>query len=84
MLRDLRATRDRGYAVSREEYAAGVMSIGLPIFDRAANPAMVLQSPALTELLAPREREIARVLQTTVTRAHALIGSRLPENYRFP
>jgi DNA-binding IclR family transcriptional regulator len=83
MLSELQATRERGYAVSKEEYVAGVMSIGLPIFDRAANPAMVMQSPALTELLAPREHEIARALQTTVTRGHAMIGSRVPPNFRF-
>jgi DNA-binding IclR family transcriptional regulator len=60
------------------------MSIGLPIFDRAANPVMVLQCPALTESLAPREREVARALQQAVTRAHALLGSRVPPSFRFP
>lgn len=83
MLKDLQATRERGYAVSGEEYIIGVMSIGLPIFDRAANPVMVLQCPALTESLAPREREVASALQSAVTRAHALLGSRLPASFRL-
>jgi IclR family transcriptional regulator, acetate operon repressor len=83
MLQDLKATRDRGYAVSGEEYIPGVMSIGLPIFDRAANPVMVLQCPALTESLASREREIAAALQTAVSRAHAVLGSRLPASFRW-
>jgi IclR family transcriptional regulator, acetate operon repressor len=84
MLEDLRRTRARGYALSGEEYIPGIMSIGLPIFDRAANPVMVLQCPALTESLAPREREVARALQQAVTRAHALLGSRVPGSFRFP
>jgi DNA-binding IclR family transcriptional regulator len=84
MLEDLRRARARGYALSGEEYMPGIMSIGLPIFDRAANPVMVLQCPGLTETLAPREREVARALQQAVTRAHALLGSRVPPSFRFP
>jgi DNA-binding IclR family transcriptional regulator len=84
MLEDLRVTRARGYALSGEEYIPGIMSVGLPIFDRAANPVMVLQCPALTESLAPRERQVARSLQQAVTRAHALLGSRVPRSFRFP
>jgi DNA-binding IclR family transcriptional regulator len=84
MLEDLRRTRARGYALSGEEYIPGIMSIGLPIFDRAANPVLVLQCPALTESLAARERDVARALQQAVTRAHALLGSRVPPSFRFP
>lgn len=84
LLKDLAATRARGYAVSREEYIVGVMSLGLPIFDQAATPAMVLQCPALTDTLAPREQEVAAALQQAVTRAHALLGSRVPDGFRFP
>jgi DNA-binding IclR family transcriptional regulator len=60
------------------------MSVGLPIFDRAARPMMVLQCPALTETLAVREREVAAVLQQAIMRAHVLLGSRVPERFRFP
>jgi DNA-binding IclR family transcriptional regulator len=84
LLKDLQATRARGYAVSREEYIVGVMSLGLPIFDPAANPVMVLQCPALTETLASREHQVAAALQRAVMRAHALLGSRVPESFRFP
>lgn len=84
LLADLAATRARGYAVSREEYIVGVMSIGLPIFDGAANPVMVMQCPALTESLASRERKVAAALQQAIRRAHALLGSRVPENFPFP
>ena len=83
LLEDLAATRARGYAVSREEYIVGVMSVGLPIFDRAATPIMVLQCPALIESLAAREHEVAEALQQAVARAHALLGSRVPESFRL-
>ena len=84
LLADLAATRARGYAVSREEYVVGVTSVGLPIFDRAAHPVMVLQCPALTDVLAEREREVAAALQRAITRAHALLGSHVPEGFHFP
>jgi DNA-binding IclR family transcriptional regulator len=84
LLADLAATRARGYAVSREEYVVGVTSVGLPIFDRAAQPMMVLQCPALTETLAVREQEVAAALQQAIMRAHVLLGSRVPERFRFP
>lgn len=84
LLEELRATRERGYAVSREEYLTGVTSVSLPIFDRAAMPVMVLQCPALTESLAPRERQVAKALQNAVTRAHAVLGSRVPVSFQFP
>ena len=84
LLNDLAATRARGYAVSREEYIAGVMSVGLPIFDRAANPVMVMQCPGLTESVASREREVAAALRQAVGRAHALLGSCVPESFQVP
>lgn len=86
LLKDLATTRARGYAISREEAVVGVTSVGLPIFDWTANPAMVLQCPAFTDsIVAPgREREVATALQQAITRAHALLGSRVPASFRFP
>lgn len=61
-LEEIALTLARGYAVSRGEYAAGVMSIAVPVKDRSDRLRMILQCPGLEADLKHRESEVVSAL----------------------
>jgi DNA-binding IclR family transcriptional regulator len=81
MARELALTRRRGHARSVGEFMDAVMSIGLPIYDRAGRVVLVLQCPGLLDQMRPREAEVAAALRHTVAEIHAFGGGRPPPGF---
>lgn len=65
---ELRATVERGYSISREEYAPGVTSFAVPIYNGAGDVQMILQCPGLGSVMIAREDAIADALKATAER----------------
>ncbi|MFW6028165.1 MAG: IclR family transcriptional regulator [bacterium] len=77
--RELEATAERGYAISREEYSAGVMSLAAPIYSTFGEVQMILQCPGLAAVVGPREQEISSALLRTAERINVMYrGDQLP------
>jgi DNA-binding IclR family transcriptional regulator len=55
--RDVKATRDRGYAIEREEAVLGEAGVAAPIFDRSAQPIGAIGVAGPRERLLRRGRE---------------------------
>jgi DNA-binding IclR family transcriptional regulator len=51
VLAELRATRDRGYAVSDQDVTPGVVSVGAPIFDHSGRVTASLSIGGLREVV---------------------------------
>lgn len=73
LAREIAATLDRGYAISRGEYTPGVMSLAVPIFDARGHLIMVLQTPGLLPDVAQREHSIAQALIACAGRLSGVI-----------
>lgn len=68
LARELEKTRSRGYAISHEEFTAGVTSLAAPIYNRRGDVQMILQCPGLTADIRRREKAIAAELLETAGR----------------
>lgn len=75
LLRELEATRLRGYAISRAEFTAGVMTIAVPVFDSSGRVSHVLQCPGLDSAVPSGETEVAELLMATASRIGLIVGS---------
>jgi DNA-binding IclR family transcriptional regulator len=71
---EIEATRRRGYAISRAEFTAGVMTLAAPIFDSFGEVHMVLQCPGLIDKVILNEAKIAAALLRTAERLNAVFG----------
>lgn len=69
---ELDATGRRGYAVSREEYSAGVTSFAVPILDLHGRVRLILQCPGPTAAIAPHEATIAAEMLAAARRIGGL------------
>lgn len=72
---ELKATRIRGYGVSRAEYTPGVMTLAAPIFDIFGNVQMVVQLPGPAARVIADEAEIACALLEASARLNAILGT---------
>lgn len=72
---EVRATRERGYGVSRVEFTAGVMTLAAPIFDIFGNVQMIVQVPGPAARVAAEEPQIARALLDACARLNAILGN---------
>lgn len=70
--RELALTRQRGYAVSRNEFTEGVVSVAVPIFDATRRVLLVLQCPGFTDDVGERIEEVAAAMR----RVEAIIHRR--------
>lgn len=73
--RDLRLTRERGYAENREEWRVGVCGLGAPVFNARAEPvaAIGISVPSI-RFTRPRARALAQQLVHTAAAASATLG----------
>ena len=71
---EIKATRQRGYAISRAEFSFGVMTLAAPIFDGFGNVQMVLQCPGLIDRVIENEATIAAELRRSAERLNAILG----------
>lgn len=78
--RELEATAARGYAISREEYSTGVMSLAAPIYSGFGKVQMILQCPGLTAAVSLREGEIADALLRTADRINVMFRGDPPSS----
>jgi len=78
----LELTRERGYALSIDEFTVGIAAIALPIFDNAGEVAFILDCVGLTPDICQREKQIARGLIGAVAEIHGIIAGRPP--FGFP
>jgi DNA-binding IclR family transcriptional regulator len=75
LVRELEATRLRGYAISRAEFTPGVMTIAAPVFDSAGRVSHVLQCPGLDSAVPSGETDVAELLIATASRIGPMLGS---------
>ncbi|WP_158625902.1 IclR family transcriptional regulator [Arsenicitalea aurantiaca] len=79
--RQLELTRERGYALSVDEFTLGIAAIALPIFDNAGQVVYILDCVGLTPDITARQGEVARALIAAVGEIHRAIGGRPPQNF---
>lgn len=72
--RELAATRSRGYALSRGELHAAVMSLAAAVRDGQGDVAFVLQIPGLFRDVADRERDVAAALLRAAAEIERLVA----------
>lgn len=72
---EIKATRARGYGVSRAEFTAGVMTLAAPIFDIFGNVQMIVQVPGPAARVAAEEPQIAEALLKACVRLNAILGN---------
>jgi DNA-binding IclR family transcriptional regulator len=66
--REIRLTRERGYAISYAEFTPGIMTLAAPILDAEQRVLYILQCPGLEADMINRQSEIAAGLLKTVKR----------------
>lgn len=74
--RDLRATRERGYATSLGERQEGAASIAAPVLDHTGLPVAVLSVAGPLERLRPHVGECAALVLQATARLAARLGTR--------
>ncbi len=74
LCQELAATRSRGYAVSRGELHAAVMSLAAGVKDGQGNVAFVLQIPGLFRDVAAREDDVAAALLRAAAQIERLLA----------
>lgn len=79
--KQLQLTRERGYALSIDEFTIGIAAMALPIFDSAGQVAFILDCVGLTPDIRQRENEIAPLLIAAVAKIHSLVGGRPPVGF---
>jgi len=86
VLGELDDTRRRGYAISREEFSTGVMTLAVPIFDTFGEVQMVLQTPGMADRVSRDEAKIAAEILRTGERLNSVFGvsSDPPPKARMP
>lgn len=78
---EIEATRVRGYSRSVGEFTEGLMAMALPIFNKSGYIDHVFNVSSLVGMLLPREEEVAKEMQRTVSRIHHAIGARIPADF---
>lgn len=75
LLQDLRVTRERGFAISREEYESDINAVAAPILDAAGYPVAVIAIVGPSYRL-PEQRlvELGRLAQATASTLRYEIG----------
>ena len=75
---DLRATRDRGYSVSQEEYETGISAVAAPVMDSSEQPVGVIAIAGPTyRLSAERIAELGEGARETARERSSHLGARL-------
>lgn len=73
VMREVDATRRRGYAIGRMEYQQGIMSIAAGIANARGVPRMVLQCSSTREAIEPRESEIGEAIRAAASSLQPLV-----------
>lgn len=81
MLTELRATRQRGYAVSHGEFVEGFRTLALPVFNRDGNVFLVISAFGRDEQFASHQETVAAELIRTVGEIHMAIDGRPPVDF---
>lgn len=81
IVREVEASRARGYAVSIGEFTDGIMAIALPLFNRDGEVAFVFNCSLMIQDLLNQERYIASEMIATAAEIHHAILGRPPEDY---
>lgn len=76
--RELQATRRRGYAISRNEFIEGVVSVSVPLFDAEGAVAFIMQVPGFADDMTPRIEAIGAALMETQREIHRRWGAAAP------
>jgi len=76
--RQLELTKDRGYALSIDEFTVGISAIALPVFDFNGQVLYILDCVGLTPEIEQREEQMAQALIEAVQEIHRAIGGRPP------
>ena len=86
VVKELEATRKRGYSISRAEFSPGVMTLAVPIFDTFGDVQMVLQSPGLIDRVIREETKLAVEILRTGERLNAVfaVSSDPPPKLQMP
>jgi len=80
-LLEVNRTAARGYATSIEEFEAGVMSVGLPIFDHVGGLRFCLVVPGIAKVMHTRHAQIATEMRRTMKSIHSTTGGRPPPSF---
>lgn len=81
IVREVEASRARGYAVSIGEFTDGIMAIALPLFNRDGDVAFVFNCSLMIQDLLKQERDIACEMIETAAEIHRAILGRPPQDY---
>ncbi len=76
VLAELRATRERGYAVSDQDVTLGVVSVGAPIFDHSGRVTAALSIGGLREVVGDRGSHVTELVVNAATEVSRSLGHR--------
>ncbi|UYQ70906.1 IclR family transcriptional regulator [Pelagibacterium flavum] len=79
--RQLELTRERGYALSIDEFTVGISAIALPIFDFSGQVVYILDCVGLTPDITQRQDTVAEALIEAVGEIHRAIGGLPPAGF---
>ncbi|SKA34273.1 IclR family transcriptional regulator [Consotaella salsifontis] len=81
---EIRATRERGYARSINEFTEGVMAVAMPVFDQAGQIAYICDCVGTIAVMEGKEDLIVTSMTRAVDELHTLFGSRIPPDFPRP
>lgn len=81
LLKEIIATRRRGYARNVGEFTEGLMALALPIFDREGLPFLIFNCASLISIMEPREKEVSTAMLRAAREIHDALGSAVPPDF---
>lgn len=81
IVRELAATRQRGYARSRAEFTDGLMALALPIFGKSGEVEFIINCSAPIDVMSALEGEVSTAMRQAVQKIHQQTLARLPRDF---